>query len=81
MKAHATLAATAAFLLAAAHQTRAAITMLISDDGTNLTMVATGSYDLSNATPSMSTGSLGTNAAVAPGLGGIYGWEIVEGPR
>ena len=53
----------------------AAIVISITDDGTNLTMTATGTYDFSLLT-STSGSILGANAAVAPTISsGGYGWE------
>jgi hypothetical protein len=54
----------------------AVIIMTITDDGTDLTMTATGNYDFSLVAQDPDDGALGTNAAVAPGFfSGIYGWE------
>lgn len=52
-----------------------AVIINISDDGTNLTMSATGDYDLTNATPNPS-GTSGLSAAIIiPGSTGLYGWN------
>jgi hypothetical protein len=50
------------------------ITMNIWDDGTDLYMSATGTYDMTNATPSNSYGGLGAEALMWAGTEG-YGWE------
>lgn len=53
----------------------AAITVTILEDGTGLTMQATGSYDLSTITP-VGGANLGRVAAIIPaGMGDVYGWE------
>jgi hypothetical protein len=53
------------------------IFITISDDGSDLTMRATGSYDISALTPAVNPFAfLGINATVAPSVyDGIYGWE------
>ncbi|MEM0966082.1 MAG: PEP-CTERM sorting domain-containing protein [Verrucomicrobiota bacterium] len=63
----ATLAATLIAYGSLAGGAHGGILMTISDDGINLTLRATGSFDVTNAT-SIGTGSLGTDAAVAPTL-------------
>ena len=52
----------------------AEIIMTIGDDGTDLTMTATGSYDLSLLEPSASTLLLGANALVGPSKNS-FGWD------
>lgn len=52
------------------------IVMNIWDDGTNLYMQATGSYDFSNVTPNSGAG-LGANAKI--GANQFYGWEAELG--
>ena len=69
----------AAIILAATTHSKAAIYILISDNGTNLTMVATGTYDLTNAVVNGSTGGLGAKAYVIPNI--IYGWETNSATR
>lgn len=56
-------------------------TLTISDDGTNLTMRAIGSYDVSALTPVTDPFTqLGANATVAPTVhAGLYGWETGAG--
>ena len=57
----------------------AAITITITDDGTNLTMSATGTYDFSAASiPTNQNHALGTESACAPSIG-VYGWETGAG--
>lgn len=76
MNTHAALAALA--IIAAAPQACAAISVVISDNGTDLTMVATGSYDLTNALL-IGNGGVGVNAVVLPAIGGgFYGWETTD---
>jgi hypothetical protein len=58
-------------------EANASIIMTITDDGTNLTMRATGSYDFSSATPAPLVEDLGENAVVAPPMG-LYGWESMD---
>ena len=59
----------------------AAILVTISDDGTDLTMTATGSYDFSGVTNYVG-GELPVIAAVAPqAAGGIYGWYTTNATR
>ena len=53
------------------------IIMIITDDGTDLTMTATGTYDNTGLAVVGST-SLGANAAVAPTVC-CYGWETGGG--
>lgn len=54
-----------------------AIVMTIFDDGTNLTMTATGTYDLSGVTPINSFESDFNSAFVTPYFfGGLYGWSV-----
>jgi hypothetical protein len=55
-------------------QADAEIIMTIGDDGTDLTMTATGSYDLSLLEPSASTLFLGINASVGPSKS-TFGWD------
>jgi hypothetical protein len=74
LKSLSTLAATLITFGSLAGGADAAITVTITDDGTNLTMTATGTYDLSQVSPQLQT-NLGVNAAIAPPFGGIYGWE------
>jgi hypothetical protein len=50
----------------------------ISEDGENLVMTASGSFDLSNVSPNSFDRGLGTNAAIAPTYH-AYGWETGEG--
>lgn len=58
----------------------AAILMTITDNGTDLTMTATGTYDFSSMTPNFDGGSaLGANAMVGPSVSGVYGWETGAG--
>ena len=52
--------------------------LTIADDGFNLIMTMTGSYDLSAATQNGSFG-LGSSAWVAPSFG-VFGWEAIPGP-
>jgi len=52
------------------------IVMTLTDDGTNLTMRATGTYDVSSLTATADI-DLIVNAAFAPPLdGGLYGWAV-----
>jgi hypothetical protein len=55
----------------------AAIIMNIYDDGVDLFMTATGSYDFTNAATGSVSG-LGENAAVAP-TALLFGWETGDG--
>ncbi|GHC04185.1 PEP-CTERM sorting domain-containing protein [Cerasicoccus arenae] len=58
----------------------AVLVINITDNGTNLTMTATGSYDFSALSPGSGVG-LGNNAVVMPvGGGGAYGWKT-PGPN
>lgn len=51
------------------------ITMNIFDDGSDLFLVASGNYDLTNAVFSKNGTNLGANAAVAGACCEAYGWE------
>ena len=55
-------------------QADASIAVTISDDGTDLTMRATGSYDFSQATRDSAPSHLDFNATVTPEYS-IYGWQ------
>jgi len=56
---------------------RGSIMMSIFDDGTNLTMTATGTYDLSGVAPVASFESDFNSAFVTPYFfGGLYGWSV-----
>jgi MYXO-CTERM domain-containing protein len=50
------------------------ITMNIWDDGVDLYMSATGTYDMTNATTTTTYSGLGTNAVMWAGTE-LYGWE------
>jgi MYXO-CTERM domain-containing protein len=64
-----------AILFLATNASYGAFILSITDDGTDLTMKATGSYDLTGI-GSAGGLQLGVNAAVAPAIsGGLYGWE------
>ena len=63
----------ATVLVLGASVAQAGIIMNIWDDGTDLYMSATGSYDLTNVA-SVAVISLGANAAIAPTFP-IFGWE------
>lgn len=71
---NATLAATLITFGALVGGANAAIVMTITDDGTDLTMTATGSYDFSAVGDNGTDKVFGVNAGVTPTLGG-YGWE------
>jgi hypothetical protein len=55
----------------------AEIIMTISDNGTDLTMTATGSYDVSSLEPSIGNTFLGVNAVVVPTKGN-FGWDTAS---
>ena len=70
-----TLAATLITFGSLAGGANAAIVVSITDDGVNLTMTATGTYDFSSLTPN-SGSAFGANAGVVPAISaGGYGWE------
>ena len=74
----ATLAATLITFGSLAGGANGAITLNITDNGTDLIMTASGSFDLTNAPAKASTSGLGANALVAPPLD-AYGWETGAG--
>lgn len=75
LKSMSALAATLITFGSLAGGASAAIVVNITDNGVNLTMTATGTYDFSSLTPNSGSG-LGANAGVGPAIdSGGYGWE------
>ncbi len=75
----ANLAAALITFISLAGGANAAILLTITDDGTDLTMTATGSYDFTAVGDNGTDQALGANAGVLPTTsGGLYGWEVTE---